>query len=83
MATPFCPNLQNCNFINSGSAGSDNPEMEYYLSHYCRSGSSNWKNCRRLETKAVLDFCPDFVVPDSQMTIDQIIEMFDEQNNYI
>ena len=79
MTDPFCPNLNNCKFINSAEVNGL-PERDYYMSHYCRSNDSCWKNCKRFEIKAVLGFCPDFVLPDSRMTIDQIIEMFDEQS---
>lgn len=81
MSDLFCPNLHNCKFINSGKPESCNHEKDFYLTGFCRSEHSNWENCKRLQTKSILDFCPDFVLPDSQMSIDQIMEIFDDQNN--
>jgi len=76
----FCPNLKSCSFINSDFSESCNRGKDFYLTGFCRSDNSNWGKCKRFQIKAILDFCPDFVLPDSQMDVDQIMDMFDEQN---
>jgi hypothetical protein len=80
MCEHFCPNLQSCKFINSGVPESVNRGNDFYLTAFCRSENSNWKNCKRFQTKSILDFCPDFIVPDSPWTMDQIIDKVDKEN---
>jgi hypothetical protein len=44
------------------------------------SESKNWISCKRLTTKQELNFCPDFVLPDTDLTSDKIIDKFDNEN---
>jgi hypothetical protein len=48
------------------------------MEDYCTAGRQHWGSCTRLVVKQALNFCPDFVLPDSQMTPDEVIEKFDE-----
>jgi len=36
-----------------------------------------WLTCTRYITKSQLNFCPDFVLPDTDATPDEIIARFD------
>jgi len=58
----------------------DKQLINKYINEYCLSESLEWKKCKRYLTNSVLNFCPDFVLPDSTMTIDQIIEKFDKES---
>ncbi len=72
-----CPNLENCILIRSiGKVDSTQDLMQFKI-NYCEEPSENWKNCARYNTSIVLDFCPDFVQPNSKMTIDEIIDMYE------
>ncbi len=43
-----------------------------YKYHYCLSQTSRWKECKRFVFKNLNHICPDFVMPNSLMSIDQI-----------
>ena len=47
---------------------------------WCRQSEDIWGTCKRYKTKKVLSFCPDFVVPGTELSIDEIIDKFDETN---
>jgi len=38
------------------------------------------ESCKRLIAKNTLDFCPDFVLPATPLSVDEIIDKFDEEN---
>jgi hypothetical protein len=58
----------------------DPKEKEAYMDTWCRDIEEKWKDCKRFITKAELGFCPDFVVPDTSSSIDEIIDKFEEQS---
>lgn len=58
----------------------DENEKEYYMDSWCRQGEIIWSKCKRFHTKKSLSFCPDFVVPDTVLSINEIIERFDKEN---
>ena len=55
-------------------------EKETYMDIWCRDVGEKWRDCKRFSTKATLGFCPDFVVPDTSLSIDEIIDKFEEQS---
>jgi hypothetical protein len=50
------------------------------MNNYCTGPKSEWEKCKRYTTKAALGFCPDFVLPDTDLTLDQIIDKYDSEN---
>jgi len=54
---------------------------EAYLKSYCTAGVSNWTSCKRYITKSELNYCPDFVLPDTELSPIEIIDKFDEDNS--
>lgn len=45
---------------------------EVYKSLYCNT-KSNWKNCKRYLVSKEIGTCPDFVMPNSSYTVEDII----------
>lgn len=43
-----------------------------YNYHYCLSKNNRWKECKRYIFKNLNNHCPDFVMPNSLLSIDQI-----------
>lgn len=74
-----CPNYNECSLVKREMDLAEG-EYKYYLDMYCCCDSESWADCMRFRTKEKLNFCPDFVLPDSQMTIDDIIDRFDNEN---
>ena len=58
----------------------DPQAKEEYMDIWCRDAGEKWRDCKRFSTKASLGFCPDFVVPDTTLSIDEIIDKFEEQS---
>jgi hypothetical protein len=82
-AQNICPNYQTCLLVNPPYIVLGAEKKEMYMSMYCRAGELSWSSCKRYITKKALSFCPDFVLPDSPETPDQIINEFDQRNNII
>lgn len=55
-------------------------EKESYINAWCRNEQGKWRDCKRFSTKAALGFCPDFVVPDTELSIDEIVDKFEEES---
>ena len=74
-----CPNYTNCQLIRiPGFLGPDN-SPEQYINDYCTSPGEEWNHCKRYNTWQQLKFCPDFVLPDTVLSLDEIIDRFDEE----
>ncbi|MBN1338206.1 MAG: hypothetical protein JXA03_02720 [Bacteroidales bacterium] len=82
MEDPYCcPNMEVCRLVTLPGFDTGIVPREHYLQSYCRSESQKWLGCKRFITKNELGFCPDFVLPDSDMDMDMIIDKFDEKES--
>jgi len=79
MTTDKCPNYKECALVNKQIDLSDDVYMGY-INSYCCCNKGLWSECMRFRAKEKLSFCPDFVLPDSIMTIDEVIDRFDNEN---
>jgi hypothetical protein len=75
-----CPNYEGCQLLNSDSVTANNNLKNKYRIDYCTN--TNWKNCKRYISKSTLNFCPDFVFPDTPLNPSEIMNKYDEQLNY-
>jgi hypothetical protein len=78
METPRCPSYEVCQLVHTASVVSDLQKKRFYLDAYCLDGAGAWKACKRFIAKNVLDFCPEFVLPDSPFSPSEIIDQFDQ-----
>jgi len=78
MENTFCPNCKMCRLVTSEEFPIDKDSKEEFLKIYCESVSENWLQCMRYVTKHNLGFCPEFVLPDTIMTLDEVMDKFDE-----
>ena len=58
----------------------DEKVKETYMDTWCRDTGGKWKECKRFSCKAALGFCPDFVLPDTKMSIEEIMDKFDDES---
>lgn len=72
-----CPNYGSCNLVKDSLPPLSPFEKQRYIDDFCEAGRDKWGYCRRYLCKKELSFCPDFVLPDSKLTNDQIIDQFD------
>jgi len=76
-----CPNIESCNLVVKTNIVNDETKRNEFMISYCNDSSQRWKSCKRYIVKNAINFCPDFVLPDSNMTPDQVIDKFDLENN--
>lgn len=81
MSDQFCPNINTCRLVSTEQVIPDEEEKENYINTWCRQDTEKWKGCKRFETKKTLGFCPDFVKPDTTLSIDEIIDKFEEEQS--
>ena len=79
MTTDQCPNYRECALVNKQITLSEDVYRSY-IDNYCCCNKESWSECMRFRAKVELNFCPDFVLPDSKMTADEIIDYFDNEN---
>ena len=79
MPDNICTNYNSCRMVTTTEVVPDEKVKEAYLDIWCRDDGEKWKDCKRFSTKAKLSFCPDFVIPDTTLSIDEIIDKFEEQ----
>lgn len=74
-----CPNAVNCQVLHKEGFVANEEDKEFYRQQFCRiETEEGYFKCKRFITKKELGFCPDFVLPDSEMTIDEIIIKIEE-----
>lgn len=74
MQNKICPNYTGCQIINVDGFVKNEKIKIFYISEFCKSDSGYWQNCKRFQTKNELNLCPDFVMPDTKLTIDEILD---------
>ena len=74
MNNSFCPNHTSCQIITLDGFIKDPGKKDFYITFYCESSDMNWQSCKRYQTKEILNMCPDFILPDSTHTIDEILD---------
>ncbi len=76
-----CPNYPTCQLVHiQGFVESDDLREDYILK-YCTDIHGFWASCKRFNTHRMLHFCPDFVFPDTPLTVDEIMDRFDDEIN--
>ena len=65
-----CPKIAKCPLFN-GTLLKRSESEDTYKNRYCRS---KFAECKRFQISELVGKCPDFVMPNSMLTIDQIVE---------
>jgi hypothetical protein len=69
----ICPNFMTCRLVNTKVVIEDDSKRDETISTWCME-EQTWKKCKRYLTRKALWMCPDFVMPDSDITEEEIIE---------
>ncbi len=80
MTKNICPNINTCRMISTSDVVPDEKEREKLIDSWCRQDEEIYLKCKRFNTKKALGFCPDFVVPDTDLSIDEIVDKFEGNN---
>lgn len=75
-----CPSMINCQLVLIPDFAGSDEQRKNYIQKYCQSETKKWEDCKRFIVKNTLNFCPDFVMPDNKLSIDEIMDKFDEES---
>ncbi len=74
---PSCPNINTCRLINAPLDFVSGSDIKIYRRIYCTT--DRFSGCRRFQFKQKEGFCPDFVLPDTQESHEDILDRFDNE----
>ena len=74
----ICPNFGGCRLVKTEVVVTDDAKREEYISAFCLK-EETWKKCKRYTTRKALWICPDFILPDTDLTEDEIIDKYESQ----
>jgi len=77
--TKICPNFGGCRLVQTEAVVPDDTKREEYISTWCLK-EETWSKCKRYITRKSLWICPDFILPDTDLTEDEIIERYEQQD---
>lgn len=76
----YCPNYGDCKLVQTDLVIKDDEVLKAkYIADYCTSDKEVWEACKRYQTRMELHFCPNFVLPDTRLSIDEIMDKYDEE----
>ena len=81
MSDTLCENFEICRLVCAKDYKIARGAKAVYIKHFCSAGKEAWSKCNRFTTKMALDFCPDFVLPDTSFSMDEVLTKFDEGSN--
>lgn len=70
-----CPRIHQC-LINRGLLEIDKERAVKYKLNYCCAG---FERCKRYIIIERLHLCPDFVMPDSSLTIEEVMDRMENE----
>jgi len=70
----YCPNYDKCTLVHDSGFSIRELIRKNYIKDYCEGEDGEWKNCKRYIVKNALKFCPPSVLPDSELTVDEIMD---------
>ncbi len=73
-----CPNYVTCRLVNTNVVERDKAKKEHYITLYCLR-EETWRTCRRYTSRRALWISPDFILPDSNLTDDEIIDRYEKE----
>lgn len=74
----FCPNYKGCQIIYVEGFVKSIEKRAFYIKEFCKASEKCWSACKRYQTKKILNICPDFILPDSVFTIDEILDKIEQ-----
>lgn len=81
MSKVYCPNYNTCTLVNESEFSIREIIKRNYIKEFCQGEKKEWEDCKRFIVKNALQFCPPFVLPDTTLTLDEIIDKFDRENS--
>lgn len=73
-----CPKTPTCRLFN-GDILQKNTSEEIYKALFCTAGIEKFSTCMRMRISQKYGKCPDFVLPNSSFTEEQILEKLNSE----
>lgn len=67
-----CPKVEKCPLF-TGHLLKRKGSEDSYKNLFCTAGQEKWSACMRYQTSEKVGKCPDWVLPNCSMTLDEII----------
>ncbi len=71
----LCPHTEQCPLFN-GILKDKNMTIKAYKKQYCEAGFENYSTCKRYISSETFGKCPDDLLPNSTLTMEQIKERY-------
>jgi len=72
-----CPNFGGCRYVITEVVEPDAAIREATIEAYCHK-EETFKTCRRYIIRKALWICPDFVLPDSEISEDEVADRYEK-----
>jgi hypothetical protein len=73
----ICPNFGGCRYVKTQVVEPDDAKREATINAYCLH-EETFKTCKRYITRKALWICPDFVLPDSDISEDEVADRYEK-----
>ena len=70
-----CKDCEQCP-VYSGKLLDSKRSPEAYKAQFCEAGPNGWRACKRRMVLARTGTCPKMILPDSYLTVDEIIKEY-------
>jgi hypothetical protein len=57
----------------------DEAQRMKYLQEFCHHPNALWNQCKRYLFHGQMHFCPDEILPDNPLTVDEILDHLDRE----
>ncbi|NOQ24306.1 MAG: hypothetical protein GQ564_02990 [Bacteroidales bacterium] len=82
MESEICSKVGKCPLFNGHLLKRSGSE-ESYKNLFCRAGKEKWSSCMRYQTSEKVGMCADWILPNSSLTIEQIVQKMKEKGELV
>jgi len=74
----ICKRAEKCPMY-SGILDSNPTLIRTYKNLYCENGKQGRERCKRFQVASIIGSCPHYVLPNSQLSVEEIINRMEEK----
>ncbi|MDX9848053.1 MAG: hypothetical protein RBT74_13805 [Tenuifilaceae bacterium] len=75
-----CPKVEKCPLFN-GILLKRSSSEDVYKHLFCNAGKEKWSTCKRYQVSEKVGKCADWILPNSTLTLEQIIQKMKEKGD--